>query len=143
MASRCLGLGLIVAGVLVPLSGCMSPAAGSMTLPKSLDTPLNLAALEPEEGVGIDLSAPAVAEARERHGGTHLRFLVGDATVASVLAQAGGPFDVILMVNVVTHLDDVQAAFESLAPLCHRRTRIFIYSYSRLWQPVLRLVLNI
>jgi len=98
-----------------------------------------LAALEPEEGVGIDLSAPAVAEARERHGGTHLQFLVGDATVASVLAQAGGPFDVILMVNVVTHLDDVQAAFESLAPLCHRRTRIFIYSYSRLWQPLLRL----
>jgi hypothetical protein len=49
MASRCLGLGLIVAGVLVPLSGCMSPAAGSTALPKSLDTPLNLAALEPEQ----------------------------------------------------------------------------------------------
>jgi SAM-dependent methyltransferase len=98
-----------------------------------------LAALEPEAGVGIDLSAPAVAEAKERYGGGKLRFLHGDATDPSVLAQAGGPFDVILLVNVVTHLDDVQAAFESLVPLCHRRTRVFIYSYSRLWQPLLRL----
>jgi SAM-dependent methyltransferase len=98
-----------------------------------------LAALQPAAGVGIDLSARAVAAARERYGGDSLRFFEGDATRPSVLAQAGGPFDVILMVNVVTHLDDVQAAFESLLPLCHRRTRIFIYSYSRLWQPVLRL----
>ena len=98
-----------------------------------------LAELEPSQGVGIDLSTPAVAAARERYGAAGLRFLEGDATDPSVLAKAGGPFDVILMVNVVTHLDDVQAAFEGLVPLCHRRTRIFIYSYSRLWQPVLRL----
>jgi hypothetical protein len=43
------------------------------------------------------------------------------------------------MVNVVTHLTDVQRAFEALRPLCHARTRLFIYSYSRLWQPILRL----
>jgi len=98
-----------------------------------------LAALEPETGVGIDLSGPAVAEASERYGGGRLRFIQGDGTQPEVLAGAGGPFDVILLVNVVTHLDDVQAAFEALAPLCHRRTRLFIYSYSRLWQPLLRL----
>ena len=98
-----------------------------------------LAALEPSAGVGIDLSVPAVAAARERYGGAHLRFLEGDAADPAVLSKAGGQFDVILMVNVVTHLDDVQAAFEGLLPLCHRRTRIFIYSYSRLWQPMLRL----
>jgi SAM-dependent methyltransferase len=98
-----------------------------------------LAALEPAAGVGIDLSAPAVASARERYGGPGLRFLQGDGADPAVLAKGGGPFDVILMVNVVTHLDDVQAAFEALLPLTHRRTRIFIYSYSRLWQPLLRL----
>ena len=98
-----------------------------------------LAELEPSQGVGIDVSTPAVTAARERYGAAGLRFLQGDATDPSVLAKAGGPFDVILMVNVVTHLEDVQAAFEGLVPLCHRRTRIFIYSYSRLWQPVLRL----
>jgi SAM-dependent methyltransferase len=98
-----------------------------------------LAALEPAHGVGIDLSRRAVAAAQEAYGAPTLRFLEGDAADPDVLARAGGPFDVILMVNVVTHLDDVQATFERLVPLCHRRTRIFIYSYSRLWQPVLRL----
>jgi SAM-dependent methyltransferase len=98
-----------------------------------------LAALEPSAGVGIDLSSPAVAAARDRYGGAALRFVEGDVADPAVVAEAGGPFDVILMVNVVTHLEDVQAVFESLVPLCHRRTRLFIYSYSRLWQPILRL----
>jgi len=39
----------------------------------------------------------------------------------------------------VTHLSDVQRTLEHLQPLCHPRTRVFIYSYSRLWQPPLRL----
>jgi hypothetical protein len=56
-----------------------------------------------------------------------------------VLARAGGPFDAILLVNVVTHLTDVQAALEALHAVSHSRTRVLIYSYSRLWQPLLRL----
>jgi SAM-dependent methyltransferase len=98
-----------------------------------------LAALEPSHGVGIDLSERHVAAARERYGGQGLRFLVGDGADPAVLAQAGEPFDAILLVNVITHLTDVQALLEALHPLCHRRTRVFIYSYSRLWQPALRL----
>jgi hypothetical protein len=42
-------------------------------------------------------------------------------------------------VNVVTHLTDVQATFEALQSVSHHRTRILVYSYSRLWQPLLRL----
>jgi SAM-dependent methyltransferase len=97
-----------------------------------------LAALKPSLGVGIDLSAPAVREAQERYG-AGLRFLEGDAADPAVLAGAGGPFDVVLLVNVVTHLADVQAAFEALHAVSHSRTRVLIYSYSRLWQPLLRL----
>ncbi len=33
----------------------------------------------------------------------------------------------------------MQALFERLHPLCHPGTRLLIYSYSRLWQPVLRM----
>src|SRR5512139_211677 len=98
-----------------------------------------LAALEPSEGVGIDVSSPAIRQARQRHGGGSLRFLEGDLSDPAVLAEAGDPFDVILLVNVVTHLNDVQAAFEALHAVSHPRTRVLIYSYSRLWQPVLRL----
>jgi len=98
-----------------------------------------LAALRPSLGVGVDLSGPAVREAEVLYGGRGLRFLEGDAADPAVLARAGGPFDVILLVNVVTHLADVQAAFEALHEVSHSRTRVLVYSYSRLWQPVLRL----
>ncbi len=98
-----------------------------------------LAALKPSRGVGIDVSAPAVRDASARHRDEGLRFLEGDFTDPAVLARAGGPFDAILLVNVVTHLTDVQAALEALHAVSHPRTRVLIYSYSRLWQPLLRL----
>lgn len=98
-----------------------------------------LAALSPSKGVGIDISAAAVATARGRHGGDRLTFLEGDASDPAVLARSGGPFDVIVLLNVVTHLTDVQASLERLHAVCHPRTRVLIYSYSRLWQPLLRL----
>jgi SAM-dependent methyltransferase len=98
-----------------------------------------LAALDPSYGVGVDVSAEAVKAARAAHAGRNLHFFEGDASDRRLLAQTGGPFDVILLVNVVTHLTDVQRLLESLHPLCHGGTRILIYSYSRLWQPLLRL----
>ncbi len=106
-----------------------------------------LAALKPSYGVGIDISGPAIAAARARHGGaagegqgkSGLRFIQGDMANPAVLASAGGPFDVVLLVNVVTHLTDVQQAIERLHAVVHPRTRVLIYSYSRLWQPPLRL----
>jgi SAM-dependent methyltransferase len=98
-----------------------------------------LAALEPSRGVGIDVSARAVSAARSQHAGGNLHFVEGDGADPACLAQLGGPFDVVLLVNVVTQLTDVQAAFEALKTVCHARTRIMVYSYSRLWQPVLRL----
>src|SRR5262245_7227588 len=98
-----------------------------------------LAALEPSRGVGIDVSAPAIRAARERYGSERLSFLEGDVSDPELLARAGGPFDTILLVNVVTHLHDVQATLEALHAVSHPRTRVLIYSYSRLWQPLLRL----
>jgi SAM-dependent methyltransferase len=98
-----------------------------------------LAALTPSRGVGIDVSAPAIRAARERYGSERLSFLEGDLSDPELLAKAGGPFDTVLLVNVVTHLRDVQATLEALHAVSHPRTRVLIYSYSRLWQPLLRL----
>ncbi len=98
-----------------------------------------LAELEPSHGVGIDISGPAIRDARVRHGGDSLRFLEGDVADPAVLAQAGGPFDAVLLVNVITHLTDVQTTLDRLHAVVHPRTRVLIYSYSRLWQPLLRL----
>jgi SAM-dependent methyltransferase len=98
-----------------------------------------LAALKPSFGVGIDVASRAVEAARQNQSATSLQFFEGDAADRRLLGQLKGPFDVILLINVVTHLTDVQKTLESLHPLCHSRTRVFIYSYSRLWQPLLRL----
>src|SRR5574340_291533 len=105
-----------------------------------------LASLRPGYGVGIVLSGPAIRAARERpgpHGGQEssksgLRFIQGGAADEAGLASAGGPFDGVLLVNVVTHLTDVQQTLERLHAVVHPRTRLLIYSYSRLWQPLLR-----
>jgi SAM-dependent methyltransferase len=97
-----------------------------------------LAALEPSRGVGVDASPRAIAAAQQRYGGNHLRFLAGDIGDPQVLAELSGPLDAIVLVNVVTQFADVQRILEGLHPLCHDHTRLLIYSYSRLWQPILR-----
>ncbi|MGE0456193.1 MAG: glycosyltransferase [Vicinamibacteria bacterium] len=99
-----------------------------------------LAALEPSRGVGIDLSARAIATARSRYPGRNLHFLAGDGGDPALLASVGGPFDAIVLVNVATELEDVQRVFETLQGVCHARTRLHVWSYSRLWQPALALL---
>jgi SAM-dependent methyltransferase len=97
-----------------------------------------LAALQPSRGVGVDLSGAVIAAARAAHPAPSLAFHQGDGADPAFLEGLGGPFDVVLLVNVVTTLADVQGAFEAVASVCHERTRLFVYSYSRLWQPALR-----
>ncbi|HEX8168889.1 MAG TPA: bifunctional class I SAM-dependent methyltransferase/glycosyltransferase family 2 protein [Beijerinckiaceae bacterium] len=96
-----------------------------------------LAALEPSLGVGIDFSPAMIAEASKAH--PHLTFHVGDAEDAGALAGLPGPFDVILIVDTLGVVEDVQALFEALHPLCGRETRLVVAYYSHLWQPALRL----
>lgn len=98
-----------------------------------------LAGLDPSLGVGLDVSSRAIATARERYRGKNLHFVEGDAADPAVLARLPGPFDAIVLVNTVTQLADVQRTLEGLQHLCHSRTRLLLYSYSRLWQPVLAL----
>ena len=96
-------------------------------------------ACSPSYGVGIDVSRDARSPPRTpsaRHG---LHFFEGDGADPRRPARAsGGPFDAILLVNVVTHLDRRAARARGAAAALPARTRVLIYSYSRLWQPVLR-----
>jgi SAM-dependent methyltransferase len=109
--------------------------AGQRVLDIGCGTGDILAAVAPSHGVGIDLSQRATDMARTRF--PQLEFHQGDGTDPSLLAKIEGTFDVILVVNVITHFVDVQAAFEAFKEKCHPGTRLFVYSYSRLWQPVL------
>lgn len=93
-----------------------------------------LAALQPAEGVGIDLSTRLVELAERRHGSARLRFLAGDAEDQNLLAALGTKFDVVLLSNCITELHDVQAVLTAIQAVCHPRTRLVILSFSRVWQ---------
>jgi ubiquinone/menaquinone biosynthesis C-methylase UbiE len=87
-----------------------------------------LAALEPSVGLGIDLSSAMVHEAQRRH--PSLRFVQGDAHALS----SEGPFDAVILSDLVNELWDVQRVLESVRGVCTARTRIIINAYSRLWE---------
>ena len=87
-----------------------------------------LAALQPSHGVGIDFSSAMVNIAQERH--PDLTFVQGDAHEL----ELEGPFDFIILSEVINDLWDVQAVFEQLRNLVTSSSRILINYYSRLWE---------
>jgi hypothetical protein len=78
--------------------------------------------------VGIDFSAEMIRRAARRHPG--LCFLQADAHALPLR----GPFDVIILSDLVNDLWDVQAVLEEVARLSSPRTRILLNVYSRLWE---------
>ena len=79
--------------------------------------------------VGVDLSPAIVAAARARH--SQLAFEVGDA---HDLSSIEGPFDVVILSDLLNDLWDVQAVFGQVARLSHPGTRLIVNNYSRLWE---------
>ncbi len=88
-----------------------------------------LASLRPSFGVGVDDSPEMVRRARILH--PDLEFIEADGHDLGMLE---GPFDVIILSDLIDDLWDVQKVFEQLKGLCHVRTRLIINSYSRLWE---------
>lgn len=92
-----------------------------------------LAALEPSAGVGVDFCPAMLERARRRH--PHLSFVEADAHDL----ELAGPFDVVVLSDLVNDLYDVQTVLERLPALCHARTRVVLNAYSRVWQAPLAL----
>jgi SAM-dependent methyltransferase len=91
-----------------------------------------LAALQPAEGVGVDFSAGMLEIARSRHPG--LKFVQTDVHDLSGLK---GPFDAVILSDLVNDLWDVQQVLAQARRLCSPRTRLILNCHSHLWQPVL------
>ena len=97
-----------------------------------------LAALDCAEGIGIDFSPATIAAARAAHPALDWR--VGDVEDPEVIRSlAGQDFDVILLSDTIGSLDDIQATFERLHPLCGPDTRVIVSYYSGAWEPIIRL----
>jgi ubiquinone/menaquinone biosynthesis C-methylase UbiE len=93
-----------------------------------------LAALNPTEGCGIDISSEMVCLASSKY--PHLNF---HQMAAENLNLPGKTFDYIILSDLTGFLYDILLVFERLRSVCHARTRIVVNWYSRLWQPLLAL----
>jgi SAM-dependent methyltransferase len=93
-----------------------------------------LAALNPSEGVGIDLSPQMVEQAQSRF--PHLIFKSGMGEEVDL----GGPFEFIILSDLLNGMWDIQEFLYHLSGACSQDTRIVINAYSRLWQPMLNTV---
>jgi SAM-dependent methyltransferase len=92
-----------------------------------------LAAVEPHDGVGVDLSPARLERARERF--PQLTWLVQDAEALTLDRS----FEYIILSDLVGHLEDIWRAFRGLHRVCRPDTRIVITYYNYLWEPALRL----
>ncbi len=96
-----------------------------------------LAALAPAVGVGVDFSASAIELARARHPKFAFHHL--DVEDPASYSHLGGPFDVVVLSDLVGDLDDCEATLRTLHKVVAPHTRIVIAYYSPLWSPLLRL----
>jgi 2-polyprenyl-3-methyl-5-hydroxy-6-metoxy-1,4-benzoquinol methylase len=94
-----------------------------------------LAAVEPCEAKGIDISTEIIQIAQE--GNPTFDFAVGFPDTEQVLQLFGEDenFDYILF-NEIGDTVDVLQAFQNLKALCRRRTRLLVTTYNRLWEPL-------
>jgi ubiquinone/menaquinone biosynthesis C-methylase UbiE len=93
-----------------------------------------LHALKPRRGVGVDFSGEMVKKARERYPDLEFR----EADIER-LEGWGETFDVLILADVVGHLQDIEETLRSLKSFCHPGTRVMVSYYSFLWEPVLKL----
>ncbi len=74
-----------------------------------------LASLEPESGLGVDISAAMIERARARFGDAgNLSFAVADATDVAAL----GPFDAVISADVLEHVPDWSAVTRAMVGAC-------------------------
>jgi SAM-dependent methyltransferase len=88
-----------------------------------------LASLAPTVGVGVDFSPAMIEQARRRH--PTLEFVVADA---HDLSGVKGPFDIIVLSDLLHDVWDVQGLLVGVRRLSHPGTRIVLNFYSRLWE---------
>ncbi len=94
-----------------------------------------LSELSAARGVGVDISSRSIERARREYGTNHqLEYRAGNINDPEFIKSLQEPFDVILACNLIQELYDINSFLSSLHSCCHKRTRLVIVNYSRLWQ---------
>lgn len=93
-----------------------------------------LAAVQPRDGLGIDINSAAIEAARCRHPDPRLRFEVLDPESFEVDEQ----FDFVIIDSALADMRDIQASLECIRRVCAPHTRLVLSYYNALWGPILR-----
>ena len=93
-----------------------------------------LHALPARSKIGVDVSVKMIEMGRELHPQLDLR--VGDV-LGGTLPE--GPFDTIVLSDVLGHLDDILQVLDRLRRRLSAEGRLIVTYYNFLWEPVLRL----
>ncbi len=104
---------------------------GSRVLEIGCGTGYVLKALKPSRGVGIDISAGMIEEARKENPASNIQFMQMDAENL----QLDETFDYIVLSDTLAYFEDIQQAFIQLKKVIHSGTRILITYHSFLWEP--------
>src|SRR5690606_9337890 len=94
-----------------------------------------LAAVQPRDGLGIDLSPRVIELARSRHRKARLRFEALDPECFAI----DDTFDFVLIDHALADMQDIQASLEHVRRVCRPETRVILSYYNALWSPLLRL----
>ena len=95
-----------------------------------------LASLKPSYGVGIDFNKIAINTAISKYPSLH--FFIEDIEDPRMINDLKGPFDIILMTDIIGELDDIQACLAMLHQHFTADTRLIITYYNPLWGPLVK-----
>jgi SAM-dependent methyltransferase len=108
--------------------------AHSKVLEIGCGTGFILNSVNPEYGVGIDISGEMIRIAKQNY--PNLIFHQQDAETV----QFEEKFDYIIISDTLGYLEDIQKVFSNLKTVCTPSTRIIISYHNFLWEPLLRLL---
>jgi 2-polyprenyl-3-methyl-5-hydroxy-6-metoxy-1,4-benzoquinol methylase len=95
-----------------------------------------LASLKPSYGVGIDFNKSAIESAISKYPSLH--FFIEDIEDSGMINDLKGPFDIIIMTDIIGELDDIQAFLDMLHQHFTADTRLIITYYNPLWGPLVK-----
>ena len=82
--------------------------------------------------VGIDFSPTMIELAKKQYPDVEFQCVPADEI------KLDEKFDLIIISDVVSYLDDVQKVFLSLHKFCHSRTKVIVTYHNYLWQPLIK-----
>lgn len=92
-----------------------------------------LAAVEPSDGLGVDISPAMIELARSRHPDIRFDVAAGESL------HVGRGFDYVVLSDVVPYATDLLALFARAREHCHADSRVIVHSFSRVWRPLFAL----